>query len=529
MEHAGEPLKFGVASASSGEKTLFFEREGKRRYLYSRHAPGRDGLRFRDNHPVGRCGLLVFIGLGLGHHVRPYLEDPGIEEIALLEPCAELYDAVKGTEEIRGLSANPRVGVYPGPAAAAYADRLAARYDALVRGSVRVLSFPPLCSAFPSVYGALEDRVRSRLDVLSSDGVTIGRFARLWLGNFSSNAGEAGSCRPLSALFGASGGAAVLTGAGPSLDGVRSALKDFRDRFYLISTDASIGPLARGGILPDLIVSIDPQPVVRLHFQGIERGALARVPAVLSLLSCPTVFGAFEDRYLVFTRHPTTGLFDAAGLLAEGAVLNYKSVGSYALKLASDMGFDTVLLAGFDFSFPRFRVYARDTFYHDAGVARWGRFATQLGTEAGAMGGKGAVEVRSAAGDAPLRSSRTLADYASEFEGIAGETRARGAGILSLGTSGIRLKGVESVEDSRIEEFFRKMESKPRPRRRKTQEKRAPLPDPGRWGTVRPDLVLTLALRYRIFQGAESGGEAFERAEKALARGVEKKMGFSQV
>jgi hypothetical protein len=55
------------------------------------------------------------------------------------------------------------------------------------------------------------------------------------------------------------------------------------------------------------------------------------------------------------------------------------------------------------------------------------------------------------------------------------------------------------------------------------------MPDPKRWGTVRPDLVLTLALRNRIFRGAESGEVALERAEKDLASGAEKKMGFSQV
>jgi hypothetical protein len=529
MEPASGLLKFGVAPAASGGKTLFFEREGKRRYLYSRYDPGRDGFLFRDDHPVGGCGLLVFVGLGLGYHVRPFLEDPGIEEIAVLEPCTELFEAVGGTEEIRSLATDPRVSIYPGPAAEAFADKLAARYDALVRGSVRVLSFPPLCATFPSVYRDLEDRVRSRLDALSGDGVTIGRFARLWLGNFTSNAREAGSCYPVSSLFGGSGGAAVVTGAGPSLDCVRTLIEAFRERFYLISTDAAVKPLARGGILPDLIVSIDPQPVVRFHFQGIDPGALVSVPAVLSLLSCPAVFGAFGERYLVFTHHPTTGLFDSTRLLEEGAVLNFRSVGSYALKVAFGMGFETILLAGFDFSFPRFRVYAKDTFFHHAGIARWSRFATHLGMEAGAMRGRGAVPVRDVGGEALLLTSRILGEYASEFEMVAGEARARGVRILRLGMSGARLKGVESVEDSRIEEFFRKIESKPRPPSRNTPKKRALVPDPGRWGSVRPDLVLTLALRHRIFQGAQSGEAALERAEKALARGAEKKMGLSQV
>jgi hypothetical protein len=522
-------VRFGFEQAASGERTLFFEREGKRHYLHSRHAPGRDGIRFRDEHPARGCGLLVFIGLGLGHHIRPFLDDTGTGEIAVLEPSAELFEAVRGTEEIRSLARDPRVGIYTGPAAEAYADGLAARYDALVRGSVRVLSFPPLSSAFPSVYGVLEERARSRLETLSGDGVTIGRFARLWLGNFTSNVRRAGICSPVSSLFGVSGGTAVVTGAGPSLDGVHAALKTFRGRFFLLSTDASVKPLARNGLLPDLIVSVDPQPVVRLHFLGIDRGALARVPAVLSLLSCPAVFGSFDTRYLFFTHHPTTGLFDTGYLRGEEAVLNYRSVGSYALKVALEMGFGTVLLAGFDFSYPRFRAYAKDTFYHEAGIAGWSRLTPQLTVEAGAMAGRGAVPASPVRGEAPLLTSRTLGEYASEFERVAGEARARGARIQRLGTSGMRVEGVETVEDSRIEELFGSLEPEFRPIPPQTPKERALEPDTGRWEAVRGDIILTLALRHRIYQGARSGEEALERAEKTLARGAEKKMGLSQV
>jgi hypothetical protein len=70
------------------------------------------------------------------------------------------------------------------------------------------------------------------------------------------------------------------------------------------------------------------------------------------------------------------------------------------------------------------------------------------------------------------------------------------------------------------------MESKPGPVPRKTQKKCVLEPDPGRWEAVRRDLILTLALRCRIFQGAESGEEAMERARQSFEEGAEKRMGF---
>jgi hypothetical protein len=516
MEGGLRTLKFGIEPAESGERTLFFEREGRRHYLYSRRDPGRDGLRFREERRFGASGLLVFIGVGLGHHIRPFLEDRDTREIAVLEPCEELFEAVRGTEEIESLTRDPRVAIRVGETAREYVDGLGGRYDALVKGSVRVLSFPPLCAALPSIYKVLEEHARSRIELLAGDALTIGRFARLWLGNFASNVREASSCAPVSSLFGASqAGTAVVSGAGPSLDGVRSALKAFRGRFFLVATDASVRPLALSGVFPDLIVSVDPQPLVGLHLQGIDREALEGVPAVLSLLSCPAVFGRFRERYLFFTLHPTTRLFDTGYLRGEGAMLNYRSVGSYALKVALEMGFDTLLLAGFDFAYPGLRVYANDSFFHEAGLARWSRFTTLPTLEAGTMAGASAVTARAAEAQTSVLTCRILREYAEEFEGVAGEARARDTRVLRLGTGGIRIGGVEAVEGSRVEELLRKT-GNPLMGALKTPKTGALEPDPGRWGALRGDLTLTLALRRRIFQGARSGEEATETALRSL-------------
>jgi hypothetical protein len=451
-------------------------------------------------------------------------------------------------------------------------EGLAGRYDALVRGAVRVLSYPPLSAALPSVYKDLEDRARSRVEALAGDALTIGRFARLWLGNFLSNVGSAPGCAPVSSLFGASGGGtAVVTGAGPSLDAVLPSLRERRGGFFLVATDASVRPLAARGVLPDLIVSVDPQPLVRLHVEGIGRDAISKVPAVLSLLSCPQLFRSFDRRYLFFTLHPTSRLFDTDFLGAAGALLNYRSVGTYALKVALEMGFETLLLAGFDFSYPGLRVYARESFFHGVCLARGDRFRPPHTVEAASMAGRSSSQTPSsgtanpgrvvlqrvpgegpagaAAQDAargsereaaralsrgPVRRSRqasvltcrVLLEYAEELAGVVGEARARRVRVLRLGTSGIRVEGTEAVEDARVAALLREAVVKPVRVAPSSPGTRALEPDPARWGDVRKDLLLTLALRSRIFQGARSGEEASENAKSFLERRVGTARGF---
>jgi len=192
---------------------------------------------------------------------------------------------------------------------------------------------------FGSKYKEMETALKSGLDALVKDGMTIGKFARVWLRNFTVNLNKLKKIRLLSSLYGSAGGTAVITGAGPSLDRTLPEIKNRRKSVFLIATDASVKPLIREGIKPDLIVTMDPQAYVQYHFEGLDRSCFDEIPAVLSLLGYPAVVDIFRNKYFFFTKHPTTFLFDTVFLKHQNSIVNYQSVSSLAFKIAFEMGF----------------------------------------------------------------------------------------------------------------------------------------------------------------------------------------------
>ena len=524
-------MRIGIEATPSGERTLFVEREGKRQHLCSRRGPRSDGIRFHGENSGACRGLVVFIGLGLGHHITPFLEAGCVERVVVLEPVEELHRAVRDAPEIRSLLEDPRVSVHGGEQGRDFIDGIRERYDLLLAGSVKVLTHPLLRRLFPSEYGETEKRIKAQLDALANDGMTIGKFARTWLRNFAANRGKAEGCGVVSSLFGAFDGTVVIAGAGPSLDEAVGPIKAVRGRYTLLAADAAVGPLIRSGVMPDLIVTVDPQPIVYSHFEGVPRSVLGRIPAVLSLFSCPEVFDLFDRKYLFFTLHPLNRLFDAPRLVGEGAVMNHQSVGAFALDVALRMGFTSLYLAGFDLSYPRLRMYARGSFFHRYGLERWSRFSPFPGIEAGLMK-KNAIEAPlpvdtdAAPGSSPfpvngrLLTNSRLFEYRAELERIAaGASKQKKIKIVKIGRMGLTIEGAESIEGPRFRDVARQAAGTGAFRSEHLRFPVSTVPPgyglpcslPGAGG-VRSDLALTLALRNRIFKGKKSGQEAMKAA-----------------
>jgi len=434
-------MKIALEKSKNGKDTLVFYQNEKKYRVYSISNPLRDGQRFYKSYKNQAFDCYIFIGIGLGYHIEPFLEDVSTKKIIVLEPSEWLYSIVKENESVKAVIENPKAEVYIGNNVDSFLDAIKRRYDLLFFKGIKVLIHRHLKTVFPLEYNKLANRIKNELDILLNDSLTIARFSRLWINNFLRNVSTIKYADLVSSFFNIYRGDAIITGAGPSLDRSVKYIKRFRKRFFLIATDASVKPLVSNGIKPDLIVSIDPQPSVYYHFIGIDDKLINETPIVLNLFSNPEVFHIFKNRYIYFHYHPLNRLFDIDKI----NIFNYGAVSSLAFKLAVLLGFSNIYLTGYDFSYINNRIYAKDSFFYEYSIINSNRFYPFLNYETEALK-KSNLKV-DAHNTSQLHSSLKLRGYRKELEAIINESKSiRNIRVYNLLKGGSRISGTEEIE-----------------------------------------------------------------------------------
>lgn len=156
----------------------------------------------------------------------------------------------------------------------------------------------------------------------------------------------------VSRLFGLSPGrTAVVAGAGPTLARQTDWIRKHRASWLLIATSGSLRPLVAADIQPDVVVVVDPFPILAAQFD-IDLSRFATTPLVCFPVVDPEILAAWPGPRLVACSHGNPlyhswlRQFPRATLHSGGSALHP------AVDLAVRMGCRQVILAGADFAFP---------------------------------------------------------------------------------------------------------------------------------------------------------------------------------
>ena len=153
------------------------------------------------------------------------------------------------------------------------------------------------------------------------------------------------------------GRAAVVVGAGPSLDEAIPLLREVAGHVTIIVAFKALRALVAGGVSPDFVVCLDPKQKVR-HLEGVD----------LSQVGCFVIEAACEDEMLSVAASAPLVPFVASDLTAELVrelkMIEVPLVGTAgsavhaAIQLGLILGCEHIYLAGTDFGFPHDRLYA---------------------------------------------------------------------------------------------------------------------------------------------------------------------------
>ncbi len=333
-------------------------------YLHSRVSPEREADHFSGRFDPARFDMLVVLGCGLGYHLLPVRE--------MLDRYSEviIIDIVPGLEKEIGrngltsfLAESPRVTILAGKSAADVAGVLSARIDMdRIRG-ISVLEHPASVRAFGDYYGGIRNEVEKLIHLKAGNKATREAFGPRYVANILRNLRHLEGARPVRSLFGAfTGHPAVIAVSGPSLEDDIVMMRSAQQRFFIVAVDSALPVLCRCGIVPDLVMSVDPQPYVQEHFIRCDTG---NAPVVCSISSYPSVLNR-RRAFISLNTHPLAQLAAEVYGDAIGSVdSSTGSVAGDAISLCRACGFSAIGITGQDFSFSGYRIYARGTAYQD--------------------------------------------------------------------------------------------------------------------------------------------------------------------
>lgn len=354
-----------VRSRKGDESLAWTGPDGEKKYLNSSFDPRSEARRFAESAAGGRPARALIVGHGIGYEIRELAAR--VDELWVIAANLPLLKFLAERIDLSDIFSNPRIRWLFGRPA-----ELQSRLQALMNGrdgetEPRVIIHPPFLQTIPDEYSKLAEAVQR----LQSGRETEDELRPAAEKNFRANL-AALAAPGVRSLFGmARDRTVIVAGAGPSLDDSIDLLRRMHPASFLIAVDTVFEGLSAEGIVPDLVVSIDPRPDSKIHFQN----PAARAILVFTPITHPDIVRRFPGRRAVavpqnhFFLKPAEEELSPKGLLLSGG-----SVSILAAALAAAMEPSFVLIAGIDFRAQPGRFYSALASYHLRARGDVGRF-----------------------------------------------------------------------------------------------------------------------------------------------------------
>ncbi len=312
---------------------------------------------------------LFVIGAALGT-LLDTIENVGQPtRVVVLEPDPGVAALFLARRDWRSWIDRKQLRVLVGPA---FAGASACARDVDVTLAPILVTCPQLAEHQPALVSSAERVARRIISEAKSNANARKRFAGRYLLQTLRNLDVLGREADAAALDGSfPGRAAVLVGAGPSLDENLPELRAFQDRAIIIAADTTLRPLVDGGVIPHLVVAVDPGETNAAHLAGVEDVDKSFLVAEASLH--PSAFPAFHGRTFLFrvSNHEPWPWLKTLGV-NRGLLRAWGSVLTSGFDLALRMGCDPIVFAGADLAYSHGHQYCRGTIY-EALWADWRR------------------------------------------------------------------------------------------------------------------------------------------------------------
>ncbi|MDH4262275.1 MAG: DUF115 domain-containing protein [Spirochaetia bacterium] len=236
-----------------------FEKNGIR--YHSARDPQREAQRQIQNVKDKNKRHIVFLGAGLGYPLVEALNDLTIESILVIETDAEIMYYCLALNQLYNTQKDIYFYFCPEPDLDSL-ENILPFFQNKNLDKIAVYNHRPSFQIPGSKFIPLEKQLGAIMYKRAINQATIIKFQGVWNKNIALNIKSLVNGKTLNALIEELQGKArniVLCGAGPSLSESYPDLIHFRNRYLLICADTAFIPLIKNNIVPDVVISADPQ------------------------------------------------------------------------------------------------------------------------------------------------------------------------------------------------------------------------------------------------------------------------------
>ena len=417
--------------------------------VHSKFDPVKEAQRFADGCKLVDGDSVFLYGFGLGYHVKELARRIGKNgRMIVLELNPGLYETALKVCDIDEISSLCELDIIVSPSEIVDTLNSVAQNEADENRNWKTIIHQTSFKCIPDEHKKIAQLFEMRL----LEDRTQYKFKSLYLKNFKKNLSKVISSPGIKNFAGKyTGLPAVIVGAGPSLDDQLELLKEIQEKIFVIAVDTSASVLIRAGIRPDFIVTVDPQDHTNRHFERIWN---CGVPLLFTPVSACEVVEKYQGPLIVFMQkaHSLTGRFDNMlsdkGFSSEGG-----SVSCIAFDLMVQLGFNPIVMAGMDYSYPNFKAYSANSFESEQLRFVTHRYNTLEMAHRKRIEAEKVVKVRSYSGGEIL-SALSLCSYKKNIEKLVAIHRQK-VTFYNLAVSGAFIDGTSYISNENLTGILR--------------------------------------------------------------------------
>jgi hypothetical protein len=216
-------------------------------------------------------GVLVLLGLGLGYLAKELVEQLGETSCLIVyETDLGIFKTALETVDLSEVLSDSRVRLIVGEEQ--NISKWISHFMAKTGGNVKAVKFEPAFRLAPNVYERiLTDHVLNATLNTRSNWATAERFGNLFAKNCLQSLPGILTTPGVSVLRNCFPDIpAILVGGGPSLGKNIPVLKRAKGRAVIIAADTVLKYLLTRDVVPDFVVSVDPQPETFQKYEGVQ-------------------------------------------------------------------------------------------------------------------------------------------------------------------------------------------------------------------------------------------------------------------